>query len=106
MNKAVGFYEGVLGFKLAARYGDHWAQVEAGPRLTIGLHPKSPNHPTPGTAGAMMIGIECTDSIDKEVKRLEGLGVRFNRKAEGEGGRFTYFSDPDGNPLYLRASGR
>src|SRR5215831_5142587 len=39
MDRAVRFYTDVLGLKLAYRFGDHWASVELGKGLTIGLHP-------------------------------------------------------------------
>src|SRR5215469_833122 len=41
MDRAVRFYTETLGLKLAYRFGDHWASVEAGRGLTIGLHPSS-----------------------------------------------------------------
>jgi len=45
MNRAVDFYVGLLGLKLAERFGNHWAQIEAGKSLVIGLHPKSEKAP-------------------------------------------------------------
>jgi len=39
MDASVRFYTEVLGLKLQYRFGDHWASVEAGKGLTIGLHP-------------------------------------------------------------------
>jgi catechol 2,3-dioxygenase-like lactoylglutathione lyase family enzyme len=41
MDRAVEFYCDVLGMRLSNRFGDHWATVEAGKGLTIGLHPAS-----------------------------------------------------------------
>ena len=41
MDRAVRFYSETLGLKLAYRFGDHWASIEAGTGLTIGLHPVS-----------------------------------------------------------------
>ncbi|HXZ67289.1 MAG TPA: VOC family protein [Alphaproteobacteria bacterium] len=106
MGKAVDFYTNVLGLKLAQRYGDHWASISAGPGLSIGLHPKSPNQPAPGTAGSIQIGLECSDTLDKETKRLESKGIKFTKPAAGEGGASAYFTDPDGNTLYLWAAQR
>jgi catechol 2,3-dioxygenase-like lactoylglutathione lyase family enzyme len=104
MDAAVAFYTEVLGLKLAQRYGDHWATINAGSGLSIGLHPKSSNHPAPGTKGSMQIGLECNEPIDKEVERLKARGVEFAKPASGDGGRFVYFTDPDGNTLYLWGS--
>ena len=42
MDNAVRFYTEVLGLRLTNRFGDHWATVDAGKGLTIGLHPASP----------------------------------------------------------------
>ena len=46
MDAAVNFYTDVLGLKLTARYGDHWATVNAG-AFTIGLHPESKKNAAP-----------------------------------------------------------
>jgi catechol 2,3-dioxygenase-like lactoylglutathione lyase family enzyme len=75
MDQAVQFYTQVLGLKLTNRFGDHWATVEAGKGLTIGLHPASPKFPAPGTKGSMMIALEITDSIERVVARLAEKGV-------------------------------
>ena len=56
MDEAIRFYTEVLGLKLTFRFRDHWAAVEAGPGLTIGLHEARPIHPAPGTKGAMGLG--------------------------------------------------
>jgi hypothetical protein len=37
MDRAVRFYSSTLGLKLADRFGNHWASVERGRGLTIGL---------------------------------------------------------------------
>jgi catechol 2,3-dioxygenase-like lactoylglutathione lyase family enzyme len=38
MDRAVRFYTGALGLKPSYRFGDHWASVEVGRGLRIGLH--------------------------------------------------------------------
>ena len=45
MDRAVRFYNDTLGLKLAYRFGNHWASVEAGRGLTIGLHAASTQMP-------------------------------------------------------------
>src|SRR6266487_1923010 len=75
MDAAVRFYTEVLELKLTNRFGDHWATVEAGKGLTIGLHPASDKYPAPGTKGGMMIGMEIDEAIDKAVARLVARGV-------------------------------
>lgn len=102
MDNAVRFYTETLGLKLAYRFGDHWASVELGKGLTIGLHPASSEMPA-GRRGSMSIGLELTGSIHEAVRVLEAKGVKFNEPVinEGKAGSFVSFSDPDGNLLYL-----
>ena len=101
MDAAVQFYTEVLGLRLTSRFDDHWATVEAGKGLTIGLHPWSPKYPAAGTKGAMMLGLEIDEPIAGVVARLSARGVKFASIARDEGGGFVGFDDPDGNPLYL-----
>lgn len=100
MDRAVKFYTETLGLKLAYRFGDHWASVELGKGLTIGLHPRSAESPT--GPGGMSIGLELSGSMEEAVRRLEAKGVRFGSVInEGKAGKFAHFHDPDGNLLYL-----
>ena len=97
MDRAVRFYTETLGLKLAYRHGDHFASVQVGSGLTIGLHPG-----TGGGGGSMSIGLELTGSIEDAVKTLEARGVQFGGVVnEGKAGKFAGFQDPDGNSLYL-----
>ena len=101
MDQAVRFYSEVLGLKLAYRFGDHWAAVEAGRGLTIGLHPASAEMPA-GRKGSMAIGLELSGSIEEAVRKLESKGVKFGGPIQtGKSGSFVGFEDPDGNTLYL-----
>jgi len=102
MDRAVRFYTEVLGLRLAYRFGDHWASVELGKGLTIGLHPASAESPA-GRRGSMAIGLELSGvSIHEAMRRLEQNGVRFEGTVnEGKSGSFVGFRDPDGNQLYL-----
>jgi len=102
MDRAIEFYTQVLGLKLTNRFGDHWATVEAGKGLTIGLHPESPQHPKAGTKGGMMIGLEIDGNIESVVDRLAKKGVRITGPIiRAEPGAFASLEDPDGNPIYL-----
>src|SRR5262244_1930733 len=102
MDRAVKFYSESLGLKLAYRFGDHWASVEAGKGLTIGLHPASAQMPA-GRKGSMAIGLELSGSIHDAVAALSVKGVKFNEEIvnERKAGSFISFEDPDGNLLYL-----
>jgi catechol 2,3-dioxygenase-like lactoylglutathione lyase family enzyme len=101
MDAAVRFYSEVLGLKLAYRFGDHWAAVEAGKGLTIGLHPDS-GESRAGRKGSMEIGLELSGSIHEAVKVLKSKGVQFPEPIRtGKSGSFAHFEDPDGNLLYI-----
>jgi len=102
MDSAVRFYTEVLGLRLAERYGDHWATVDAGRGFTIGLHPASPKYPAPGAKGGMMLGLEVTRPLDTLVPELKEKGVRFTGDIIREqAGIFAHLEDPDGTPIYL-----
>ena len=102
MDQAVRFYTDILGMKLTNRFGDHWATVDAGRGLTIGLHPASPKYPAPGTKGGMTLGLEIDEPIETVVARLKEKGVRFSGAIVREmSGQFAHLEDPDGNPIYL-----
>jgi predicted enzyme related to lactoylglutathione lyase len=102
MDRAVQFYTEVLGLKLTNRFGDNWATVEAGKGLTIGLHPASPQQPAPGTKGAIVLGLEVEEAIDKVVARLGKKGVQVKGSiVRTEAGNFVDLEDPDGNEMYL-----
>ena len=102
MDNAVRFYTEVLGLRLAERYGDHWATVDAGRGFTIGLHPASPKYPAPGTKGGMMLGLEVDTPIETVVRELKDKGVHFTGDIiRDEGGLFAALEDPDGTPIYL-----
>jgi predicted enzyme related to lactoylglutathione lyase len=102
MDRAVRFYTETLGLKLTNRFGDHWATVEAGKGLTIGLHPASARYPSPGTKGAIMLGMEIDDAIERVVARLSEKGVEVKGSiVRDESGNFAHLEDPDGNEIYL-----
>ncbi len=102
MDAAVRFYTETLGLKLTNRFGNQWATVDAGPGLTIGLHPASSKYPAPGTKGGIMLGLEINEPIERVLGRLTEKGVRIATGIERtEAGNFAHFEDPDGNEFYL-----
>jgi predicted enzyme related to lactoylglutathione lyase len=104
MSRAVKFYTGALGLALKERWGDHFAAVDAGDGLLLGLHPASPNAPPPGTSGSIQIGLNVAEPLDDVVSRLRARGVKFRGPiAEDPNGgvRIAFLGDPDGNDLYL-----
>lgn len=104
MDRAVEFYTQVLGLKLTFRAGNHWAGIDAGNGMQLGLHPASDQGPRPGANGATIIGFAVTQPLDDVVASLHQKGVQLTRPiiddADGKI-RLAYFRDPDGNDLYL-----
>ena len=101
MNAAVRFYTETLGLKLLERYGDHWASIDCGHGLTIGLHPASAQNPA-GRAGSMTIGFRSSEPIRETVATLEARDVVFRGGIIDDTQLLVAnFQDPDGNPLYL-----
>ena len=104
MERAIRFYSETLGLRLAYRFADHWASIEAGTGLTIGLHPASPGFPA-GRKGSMAIGLQLKGSIQEAVSALKAKGVRFQGDVinEGKAGSFIGFEDPDGTSCIVRS---
>lgn len=102
MDKAIDFYTNVLGMELRMRAENHWAEVQAGSTLVIGLHPASPNAEAPGTPGAIQIGLTVTIPLEELQQRLDGHGVKFQGEIVDDGpGRFANIRDLDGNRIYF-----
>lgn len=104
MDRAVEFYTRALGLKLKNRFGNEWAEVEAGPGLVIGLHPAG-HGPKPGTPGSISVGFTVKGPIEDVVATLKAQGVTFHGSildnSKEEGIKLAFFGDPDGNALYL-----
>jgi len=98
MERAVTFYQDVLGLRLLYRTGDDWAQFEAGP-VQLGLHASGQQgeHRAGGTVAFRV------DDLDASRLELAARGISFSPEGGGEGGepRFVEFQDPDGNVLGL-----
>jgi catechol 2,3-dioxygenase-like lactoylglutathione lyase family enzyme len=103
MDRAVDFYTQVLGLPLSGRWGNEWAGIDLGKGTAIGLHPsKSPQGPRPGSGGSIQVGFAVDKPLDEAVQGLQSQGVVFRGPIVDDGGvRLAFFSDPDGNDLYL-----
>ncbi len=102
MDRAIAFYTETLGLSLAFRAGDHYAEIDAGEGLTLGLHPAGPDSPTPGVSGAITVTLGVTGSLDQVVQMLEESGVRFRTAIQSDGPvRMARFEDCDGNAMWL-----
>jgi catechol 2,3-dioxygenase-like lactoylglutathione lyase family enzyme len=102
MDRSVAFYTGTLGLRLAFRAGPYWATIDAGNGLMLGLHPAGSHTPTPGGKGGVTVGFQVDEAIEQVVDSLSDRGVVFHGPVVAEGAlRLAFFTDPDGNELYL-----
>jgi len=107
VERALEFYRDVLGLKLTYQAGPHYAEVDAGKGFSIGLHPPSPMAKPPGTLGSIQLGFTVAQPIEQVVKQLQARGVKFRKSSAGgtieddSAVRLAFFTDPDGNELYL-----
>ncbi len=101
MDRAVRFYTGVLGMKLAYRFGDEWATLKTEDGMTVGLHPASKESPA-GRKGSITIGFEVSESIEKAVAAMKQKGVKFvGSIVDDKQIKAAHFQDPDGNEMYF-----
>jgi catechol 2,3-dioxygenase-like lactoylglutathione lyase family enzyme len=94
LERSILFYVETLGFKMTAR-GEGWVEVDAGDGLVILLRAAAT---PPATPGAIAIGLAVDQPVADVVAVLANRGVLFREGA--------FFSDPDGNPFYLRETGK
>jgi catechol 2,3-dioxygenase-like lactoylglutathione lyase family enzyme len=99
MDRAVKFYEDVLGLRLAFREGSQWAEFEAGP-VRLALHGAVEGRAIEEGGGTAVFRVE---DLDASRARLEADGVEFEEHVgEVEGfARFASFRDPDGNVVQI-----
>jgi predicted enzyme related to lactoylglutathione lyase len=98
MDRALAFYEGVVGLTLLRRHGDDWSELDAG-GARLGLHGAG-DRGEPEAGGTIVFRV---DDLDLARAGLEERGVRFHERiGEVEGRlRFASFEDPDGNRLQI-----
>ncbi|WP_458414653.1 VOC family protein [Schinkia sp. CFF1] len=100
LKKAEQFYVETLGFKVQFQVEGHLVHVEA-PGLSIGLlHPREGQDSHPGKSGSVQIALEVQE-LESAIELLKSRGVEFQPIMEEKNTRLAYFSDPEGNPLYL-----
>jgi catechol 2,3-dioxygenase-like lactoylglutathione lyase family enzyme len=98
MERAVGFYRGVLGLSLLRRDGESWALFDAGGRR-FALHGAGEGG-TVQTGGAT--AVFAVNDLDAARALLADRGVRSSHEGDVEGyARFASFQDPDGNTFQL-----
>ncbi len=95
MDDAIDFYTDKLELELVNRYGNHYAEIQA-PGLMIGLHPASDKIKV---GNNMSIGLGVFN-FDMTIENLRTKGIDFEIEEDGWI-RLAYFTDLDGNQLFL-----
>jgi catechol 2,3-dioxygenase len=107
LERALGFYCGVLGFELTQRFGDQAAFVSAGGyHHHIGLNTwesKGGSPPAPGTTGLFHTAIlsPTRAALADALHRLRGAGIRLDAASDHGVSEALYLRDPDQNGVEL-----
>ena len=107
IERALGFYCGVLGFQLTQRYGTDAAFVSAGGyHHHIGLNTwesKGGSPPAPGTTGLFHLAVLYPDraSLADALRRLMKAGIALDGASDHGVSEALYLRDPDGNGVEL-----
>ena len=107
LERAIGFYQGVLGFDLVTRYGSQAAFLSAGGyHHHIGLNTWESKGGTPAPAGHT--GLYHTAflfpnraSLGAAMKRVMDAGIAIDGSADHGVSEAVYLRDPDGNGVEL-----
>lgn len=107
IDRALGFYCGILGFELKQRYGDDAAFVAAGGyHHHIGLNTwksRGGNPPPPGSTGLFHLAIlyPSRAALGDAYRRLVEAGISLDGASDHGVSHALYLDDPDGNGLEL-----
>lgn len=107
LNRAVGFYHGVLGFELTQRYGEQAAFLSAGGyHHHIGLNTWESlggSSPPAGTTGLYHFAIlyPTRVALADALRRVLAAGIRLDGASDHGVSEALYLRDPDGNGVEL-----
>jgi len=107
LDRALGFYCGVLGFQLMQRYGTGAAFIAAGRyHHHIGLNTWESlggSPPPPGTTGLYHLAIlyPSRAALADALRRLTAAGIRLDGASDHGVSEALYLRDPDGNGVEL-----
>ena len=107
IERALGFYCGVLGFALMQRYGSQAAFVSAGGyHHHIGLNTwesAGGRPPAPGTTGLYHLAIlyPSRAALADALRRLDAAGIALDGASDHGVSEALYLRDPDGNGVEL-----
>lgn len=98
MDRAVKFYTETLGFPLKVRFGDHWAEVDAG-SISIGLHPTEEGAAVTGDGGAIVSF--AVNNLEALAETLKARGASVGDIRSPPRGKFLMAKDSEGNYLHF-----
>jgi catechol 2,3-dioxygenase len=107
LERAIGFYHGVLGFQVMQRWGSSAAFLSAGGyHHHIGLNTwqsKGGSPPPPGTTGLYHLAIlyPSRGALADALRRLIAAGIPLEGAADHGVSEALYLRDPDGNGVEL-----
>jgi catechol 2,3-dioxygenase len=107
LERAIGFYHGVLGFDVTQRWGDQAAFLSAGGyHHHIGLNTWESlggKPPAPGSTGLYHVAILYPDrrELARALRRLIDAGIPLEGAADHGVSEALYLRDPDGNGVEL-----
>jgi catechol 2,3-dioxygenase len=107
LERAIGFYHGVLGFEITQRYGKEAAFLSAGGyHHHIGLNTwesRGGKPPAPGTTGLFHTAILYPTRADlaDALRRVLAAGIRLDGAADHGVSEALYLRDPDENGVEL-----
>ena len=107
LERAIAFYNGVLGFDITARMGAQAAFLSAGGyHHHIGLNTWESRNgaaPPPGTTGLYHVAIRYPDraALAEALRRLTDAGVPLDGASDHGVSEALYLRDPDGNGIEL-----
>ncbi len=107
IERALGFYCGVLGFQVMQRYGDQAAFISAGGyHHHLGLNTwesKGGSPPPPGTTGLYHVAILYPSRADlaDALRRLIANGIKLDGASDHGVSEALYLRDPDENGVEL-----
>jgi len=107
LDRAIGFYSGVLGFEVTQRYGTQAAFLAAGGyHHHIGLNTwesRGGTPPPPGHTGLYHTAVLYPDraTLGRAVRRVLDAGIPLTGAADHGVSEAVYLNDPDGNGVEL-----